>query len=96
MAIGIMRGLRDSGIRVPDDVSVVGTNDSPEAEHVTPALTTLRVPYAVMAAGAAELLIDAILQQQPPYGRVTVASELIVRESTARCRRSDYSANGFG
>lgn len=83
MAIGIMRALRELGRRIPEDVSIVGTNDSPEAHHVLPALTTLAVPYAEMAAEAGRLLIDAILEGRSPEGQVIVPSRLIVRDSTA-------------
>ena len=65
MAVGILRALRDHQIAVPQQVSVIGTNDSAEATHVVPALTTLRVPYADMAATAATLLIDMILADEP-------------------------------
>lgn len=85
MAIGVIRALRELGVCVPNDVSVIGTNDSPEAKHVFPALTTLHVPYAKMAAKAAELLIDAILTDEPVTGKAHVPSQLIVRDSTAPC-----------
>lgn len=68
MAVGILRALREHQISVPQQVSVVGTNDSAEATHVVPALTTLHVPYAEMAMSAAQLLIEQILtgeQAQP-------------------------------
>src|SRR5690606_118826 len=54
MAIGVLRALRESGIHVPEEVSVMGTNGSPESGHVMPALSTLYVPYAEMARHAAE------------------------------------------
>ena len=84
MAIGILRGLREKGIAVPDQVSVVGTNDSAEATHVIPALTTLHVPYAKMAAAAAELLINRIVDgiETTPVQQY-IDCELIKRESTA-------------
>jgi DNA-binding LacI/PurR family transcriptional regulator len=62
---------------------VIGTNDSAEAMHVVPALTTLRVPYAEMAAVAATLLIDTILAEEalPPVQQV-VPCTLIERQSS--------------
>ena len=83
MAIGVMRALREEGINVPEQVSVIGTNDSPESHHVVPALTTLRVPYARMAAAAADLLIDTILGDRVVAKHAYVECELIVRDSTA-------------
>jgi DNA-binding LacI/PurR family transcriptional regulator len=83
MAVGILRALREHNIVVPHQVSVIGTNDSAEAMHVVPALTTLRVPYAEMAAVAATLLIDTILAEEalPPVQQV-VPCTLIERQSS--------------
>ncbi|MEZ4863054.1 MAG: LacI family DNA-binding transcriptional regulator [Caldilineaceae bacterium] len=85
MAVGILSALRERAIAVPEQVSVIGTNDSAEATHVMPALTTLRVPYAEMAAMAANLLIDTILTAdlQPPVQRF-VKCQLIERHSSGR------------
>lgn len=84
MAIGIMRALRERNIAIPDTVSVVGTNNSAEATHVVPRLTTLHVPYAAMAAQAAELLINQIISgTQTPVQRY-VDCHLIERKSTGR------------
>ena len=86
MAIGVMRALRELGICVPGQVSVIGTNDGPEALHVVPALTTVRVPYAQMAAEAARILIEGIInepkEEQPHLTQKYVECELIIRGST--------------
>ena len=84
MAIGILRALRQANIAVPDAVSVIGTNDSPEAQHVFPALTTLRVPYAEMAEVATEILIASIENNAPSAQRY-VDCELLIRNSTGPC-----------
>lgn len=84
MALGILRGLRERGIPVPQAVSVVGTNDSPEAGHVHPALTSLHVPYAAMAEAAASMLIQAIEEGRSPTGFTLLPCRLVVRETTAR------------
>lgn len=83
MAIGILRGLSERGIAVPHNVSVVGTNDSPEAAHLQPALTSLRVPYRQIAATAGEILISSILEGTLPSGSRLLTSQLIERETTA-------------
>ena len=84
MAVGIMRALRQRKIAVPQQVSVVGTNDSAEAAHLLPALTTLRVPYAALAAAAAELLIHQILTDgDVPSEQRYIDCELVCRCSTA-------------
>src|SRR5262249_61086309 len=58
IAIGVLRAARQLGIRVPEDLSVVGFDDIPWAAIVTPALTTINQPVADMAAVALQLLLD--------------------------------------
>ena len=74
---------RQRGLRIPQDLSVVGFDDLPAARWVSPPLTTVRQPLADMGRVAAEMLgslIDGVpLRSQ----RVELATELIVRESTA-------------
>jgi DNA-binding LacI/PurR family transcriptional regulator len=82
MAIGVMRGLRDRGLRIPQDVSVVGTNGSPESAWTVPALSTLRVPYAALAAGAAQMLITGIQRESGPVGSPMLDCELVIRQSS--------------
>lgn len=84
-AIGAMRALRESGRRVPDDVSVVGFDDIQSAAYQLPPLTTVRQPLRRMGELAAEIVLDRI---GAPGGRVhpkqiTVQPELIIRGSTA-------------
>lgn len=90
MAVGILRALREHQIHVPQQVSVVGTNDSAEATHVVPALTTLHVPYAEMAMTAAQLLIEQILagEELAPI-QSQVACRLIRRCSSGPARYCD-------
>lgn len=83
MAIGVLRALRELGIQVPQEVSVVGTNNSAESARVAPALTTLDVPYATMAATAAALLIDSLEIGSLPGGSQMVSCQLMLRHSTA-------------
>lgn len=82
MAIGVMRALRELKIQVPEQVSVIGTNNSPESAHVFPPLTTLAVPYARMAAEAAEILITGIELGEQQNVQKFVDCQLIVRGST--------------
>lgn len=82
MALGAMHALSRHGIRVPNDVSVVGFDDIPEAEHFTPPLTTIRQDFAELGrtvmSTLLELLLDGTLEQAPHP-----APTLVVRESTA-------------
>ena len=86
MAIGVLRALRERGIQVPNQVSVIGTNDAPEAAHVYPSLSTLRVPYAQMASKAAEILIQKIeCAEVAPQQMYIEQCKLILRNSSGPC-----------
>jgi DNA-binding LacI/PurR family transcriptional regulator len=85
MAIGVLRALNEQNIRVPEDVSVMGTNNAPYAAYTQPALSTIHVPYAEMANKAVELLIGQINQQAAqPQKCATVDCSLIIRASTGK------------
>src|ERR1700733_7425880 len=93
-AIGCIRALHDSGLRVPQDVSVVGFDDIKEAAFQTPSLTTFRQPLHQMG----ELAVQLLLQQLRPSDakslpQVAVAPELIVRESTGPARQKSRQAS---
>jgi LacI family transcriptional regulator len=88
-AIGCIRALHDSGLRVPQDVSVVGFDDIKEAAFQTPSLTTIRQPLHQMG----QLAVELLLQQLRPSDtkaplQVAVEPELIVRESTCPSRQT--------
>ncbi len=85
MAIGVMRALRERGICVPGEVSVIGTNNSPEAAHVYPGLTTVQVPYAEMAAAALRILLKHIENPCAEPVQHYVDCQLLVRGSTGPC-----------
>jgi LacI family transcriptional regulator len=84
-AIGAIRTLREAGYRVPEDVSVVGFDDTAGAAFYNPALTTIRQPLRRMGALAAEWVLRRIAgSPATPYpGEVEVEPELVVRQSTA-------------
>lgn len=84
MAIGTLEYCRSHGIRVPEDLSVVGFDDVPVAPLLTPRLTTVRQPAYEMGMGAAVLLLDLIRGERAPDIPKPYPVELIVRESTAR------------
>jgi len=88
MAVGIMRALNERGIRVPEDVSVLGTNDAPTTGHTNPPLSTIKVPYAEMAARAVEMLIEHITQGAMSKTNYTLDCSLVIRDSTAPVRTS--------
>ena len=87
LAIGILRGLTESGTRVPDDVSVVGFDNLDLCDYVVPRLTTVSQDIATKAAIAVHLLIKSIEDGEHPSEPVTIGVSLVRRESTARVRR---------
>ena len=85
MAAGVLRALAARGLRVPDDISVVGFDDAPLAEMVSPALTTVRQPLQEMAQTAVSMLLQRIGGESGGPRRRVLTTELVVRESaTAR------------
>jgi LacI family transcriptional regulator len=83
LAIGAMRAARARGLRVPEDLSIVGFDDTEEAAIVTPALTTVRQPLAEMGRMAVSLLVRLLDKQRVEALRVELATRIVVRESTA-------------
>lgn len=83
MALGLLHGLNSRGIRVPEDISIVGFDDIPEAKHFIPPLTTVRQDFRALG----NLAVTALIQKLEGVKAVEtemIAPELIVRESTAR------------
>ncbi len=81
MAAGVLGALRRAGRRVPDDVAVIGFEDSPLAQHTDPKLTTVRQPVEAMGARMASELLALIARggQQPT--QVILDTELVIRDS---------------
>ncbi len=85
-ALGVMHSVRAHGLRVPEDVSVIGCDDVPMAAYSYPPLTTISQPKYRIGKLAVSTLLK--MQQDPPekMGSFTLMeSPLIIRESTARC-----------
>jgi LacI family transcriptional regulator len=85
MALGALRALAERGIRVPDDVSVAGIDDIPEAAYFSPPLTTVHIDFTEGGHVAARSLISLIETPDAPLPEYP-ASVLTVRESTAQVR----------
>jgi LacI family transcriptional regulator len=81
MAAGIIAGAITKKIRVPQDLGVVGFDDTRVAQMTNPLLTTVRVPMSRMGATAIELLCDRIAEPTRPPAKVSLHAELVVRES---------------
>src|SRR5438132_1305381 len=89
LALGALRAARESGVRVPSDLSLVGVNDIPMVALLDPPLTTARVPQREMGAIAAQMLIGLIEREPMAERRVLLDTKLVVRGSTAAPRSSD-------
>ncbi|WP_283133233.1 LacI family DNA-binding transcriptional regulator [Rhizohabitans arisaemae] len=83
MALGAIAAVRDRGLVVPGDVSVVGFDDSPLVAFVDPPLTTVRKPVRAMARAVADTLVGLIGGEPMRHGELLFQPELIVRSSTA-------------
>jgi DNA-binding LacI/PurR family transcriptional regulator len=81
MAEAAVRVLQDAGRRVPDDIAVIGFDDSATAREATPALTTVRQPVEDMAGEMARLLLDQIRDPEQPARGVMFTPTLVVRET---------------
>lgn len=90
-AIGAIRALQEAGLRIPEDVSVLGFDDIYAAEFHNPALTTIRQPLFEMGELAGKILLEA-LSRTDTHGEksqtLTVEPQLIIRQSTASVSRS--------
>jgi LacI family transcriptional regulator len=81
-AIGAVRAIQEQGLRVPQDVSVMGFDDIPGAAFHTPSLTTVRQPLMRMGEVAAQSLVERIEGKNEYPAEIAIEPELVVREST--------------
>lgn len=84
MALGAMRALREAGLAVPDDVSIVGFDDIPEAAYFEPPLTTVRQDFTALGQQAVELLLDRMAAPEAPAHQRVLYPELVERASVVR------------
>jgi DNA-binding LacI/PurR family transcriptional regulator len=80
-ARGVLQALHEAGIRVPDDIALVGFDDLPTAKQVMPPLTTIRQPIEEKGALATSILLDIIECSPDEPRQVLLPTELVVRES---------------
>ena len=79
MALGVVELLHDVGLRVPEDVAVVGFDDISAASSAEPALTTMRQPFDRISEEMVRLLLDVIAGKH--HAAITIPTELVVRGS---------------
>jgi DNA-binding LacI/PurR family transcriptional regulator len=83
LALGILRALHERGRRVPDDISIVGFDDVPEAAYFIPPLTTIRPDFAATASASLDLLLAQIRTGHRSGERRVLPPALISRDSVA-------------
>jgi DNA-binding LacI/PurR family transcriptional regulator len=81
MAVGVLRELQRLGRRVPDDVAVVGCDDLPFAEHLSPCLSSVRIPFVEIGRLAVQVLLERIAHKQASSEARLLPVSLVVRES---------------
>lgn len=83
MALGVLRALREKGRAVPEDVSVVGFDDIPEAGYFSPPLTTIRQDFAEVGRQGLRSLVEQIESGVRGDAHVVIPPDLVMRRSTA-------------
>jgi DNA-binding LacI/PurR family transcriptional regulator len=81
-ALDVYEAAATAGLRIPDDLSVVGVDDPPSAPHLSPPLTTMRQPLGQMGRLAARGLFDQVGESRPTVQTTLLKAELVVRRST--------------
>lgn len=82
-ALGLLQAARNMGIRAPEELSIVGFNDEPEAAQADPSLTTVSNPRRTLARKAVEMLLDAAEGKHDSYQSAVLDCRLIIRNSAA-------------
>jgi LacI family transcriptional regulator len=86
LALGCCTAAEAAGMRCPDDLSIVGYNDMPFMDRLSPPLTTVRIPHYALGARAGELLLERIDHPDAPLRSTLLVPQLVVRGSTASAR----------
>jgi len=84
LALGALRALAAAGLACPGEVSLIGFNDMPLVDRVSPPLTTIRLPQYEVGSEAAEMLLERLAGNDGPVKTILLPPELVVRASTAR------------
>ena len=84
VAMGVKSALREAGLQIPDDISIIGFDDIPWAKYADPPLTTIRLPAQELASEACLMLLDLMQGSEPEDQHMILDTELIVRKS---CRK---------
>lgn len=86
MAMGVMDAVRNKGLRIPDDFSIIGFDDIPQSGLVRPGLTTVNQPLEKMGRVAAQMLLDLLEHPEKEADRIELPTQLIMRDSCSSPR----------
>ena len=86
MAFGALDAINSKGLKVPNDISVIGFDDIPTSSHVFPTLTTMRQPFNAMAARAVSEVVEIIQGRDIAAAKIAFPTELMIRNSTGPVR----------
>jgi LacI family transcriptional regulator len=85
-AVGALSAVKEAGLKVPEEFSIIGLHDSPIAEVLDPPLTVVKMPLYEMGRGASEILISLMEDESCEAPQVLPPEGLVIRKSTALCR----------
>lgn len=91
MAVGVYRAIAESGLSIPDDISVIGFNDQPNAKYMIPSLSTVRIPTMFLGYAAVELLQDKERTQREYSKSVLLNTELKKRNSCKSIMNQEHA-----
>jgi LacI family transcriptional regulator len=86
MAVGAVKAVHESGLKVPENISIIGFDDSEFCKYVTPALTTVKKPIREMSTEGAGRLMEMLEGREVKGERIYISTELVIRESVARLK----------
>ena len=95
MAIGAMRSIHEAGLRVPDDISVIGLDDIEMAAFQCPPLTTVGQSFTNLAVQAVQLLLLFLAGAEVAAPQIVMAPELVIRQSTGPCQASSLQGGAI-
>lgn len=86
IAVGCYKACDELGIKIPEDVSIVGFNDISSAQFMVPALTTIKLYTEIMGETGIDLLVDLLVSKREISKKIVINTKLIERKSTAACK----------
>ncbi len=85
LAIGAIHAINESGLRVPEDISIIGVDDIEVAAYMTPPLTTIRQSFTALAEKSVELLMSILKENPIEEQQIYIQPEMVIRSSTIKC-----------